>query len=153
MFDIEKEVPSLELCEKLKELGYPQTGGGLYWDTWGDSLGRPQVVLIGDWDDFWPIMQRLKEKYYIKAPTLREMGELLLWEREMRKEGLEPNLLVWKLPDKIVIRTPLFNMPQFEADTLPNVCAKMLIWLAENVHMSLGRKEANNNVRKNENKR
>jgi len=31
MFDIKKEVPSLELCKKLKELGFPQGGGGWYW--------------------------------------------------------------------------------------------------------------------------
>ena len=65
------------------------------------------------------------------------MEELLLWKRDIRKEGLEPNFLIWKLPDKIVVRTPLFNMPQFEADTLPNACAKMLIWLAANGHLCL----------------
>jgi len=31
MFDPKAEVPSLELCQRLKELGYPQTTGGWYW--------------------------------------------------------------------------------------------------------------------------
>ena len=31
MFDLTKEVPSLELCKRLKEVGYPQDGGGWYW--------------------------------------------------------------------------------------------------------------------------
>jgi len=31
MSNIEKLVPSLELCRKLKEAGFPQGGGGFYW--------------------------------------------------------------------------------------------------------------------------
>ena len=31
MFDIKSEVPSMELCKRLKELGFPQNGGGWYW--------------------------------------------------------------------------------------------------------------------------
>ena len=31
MFGLAKEVPSLELCKRLKELGYPQENGEWYW--------------------------------------------------------------------------------------------------------------------------
>lgn len=31
-FDPKKEVPSLELCKKLKKLAFPQEGGGWYWE-------------------------------------------------------------------------------------------------------------------------
>lgn len=36
MFNPELEVPSLGLCKKLKELGYPQEGGGWYWAKIGE---------------------------------------------------------------------------------------------------------------------
>jgi len=30
-FNPTDEVPSLELCKRLREQGYPQNGGGWYW--------------------------------------------------------------------------------------------------------------------------
>jgi len=147
MFDFEKEVPSLELCKKLKELGYPQTGGGLYWDTWGDSLDRPQVVLIDDWDNCWSIMRRPKEKYYIKAPTLGEMGEVLPAKINALGDGSDWFLRIEKREDCWYVTYGLSKLTYcvcFEKGEQPDAYARMLIWLAENGYLSFGRKEANN---------
>jgi len=83
MFKPEKEVPSLELCKKLKELGFPQGDGGFYWvhylsNQW--SLGYYEFIEI----DYcqWEV---------IKAPTA---SELLKW-----------------LPEEITIDTPDVDRP------------------------------------------
>ena len=61
---LEKEVPSLELCKKLKKLGYPQENGGYWWyeetetgeffvDTSGFPVRSQRIVCV--------------------APTIREL--------------------------------------------------------------------------------
>jgi len=65
----EKEVPSLELCKRLKELGFPQEGEGWCWYTNKEILRWKVVYNKG----FYPIEELYGE--YIKAPTCREMIE------------------------------------------------------------------------------
>jgi len=77
MFDIKKVVPSLELCLKLKELGYPQNEGGFYW-------------VKEDVEDgcIW----RLKFFYespngnFVKAPTVGELGRNVGDEKEFEAD-------------------------------------------------------------------
>ena len=70
MFDPEKEVPSLELCKRLKKLGYPQDGGGWYWyET------EKKIYMLWDTKEYnWEIHNKYAP---IKAPTIPEMMELL----------------------------------------------------------------------------
>jgi len=76
---IEKEVPSLELCKRLKELGFPQGGSGLYWSRW--YVNEPfRVIFSPDGEKFcgwvgedYVEYQPPIEKY--KAPTCREIIE------------------------------------------------------------------------------
>jgi len=74
----EKEVPSLELCKRLKELGYPQEGGGWYWvkTAFGWILA---IILDGIWLSTRNYIKVNDEtiKDFIKAPTCRELGEWL----------------------------------------------------------------------------
>jgi len=108
----EKEVPSLELCKKLRELGYPQDGGGLYWNT---REGR--IAIIRPWKSF------KAPKHFVKAPTCRELGECL------------PSFVHEAKDEKQKYRIGNANLvddPWFESDTEPNVRAEMLIWLVEN---------------------
>jgi len=39
--DVKKEVPSYTICKKLKEIGIPQTGSGLYWKDDSDYIKAP----------------------------------------------------------------------------------------------------------------
>ena len=50
MFDVKKEVPSLGLCRKLKELGYPQEGGGWYWVHAVVGYGAKDVLKSWGWE-------------------------------------------------------------------------------------------------------
>lgn len=71
MINVEKEVPSLELCKKLKELGFPQEGGGWYWvkDT---NSSSPRLTFMNELlQEMSPFVEE------IKAPTCRELGEWL----------------------------------------------------------------------------
>jgi len=76
MFDLKKEVPSLELCKKLKDLGYPQSGGGYYW-----TIDRQGKVFLSFFEKMTneDIEHDLKINNLerIKAPTIRELGEHL----------------------------------------------------------------------------
>lgn len=60
---LEQQVPSRELCEKLKDLGYPQEG---IW-CWKTSLPKAKV---------WRFTGVEPEDELV-APTVAEMGELL----------------------------------------------------------------------------
>ena len=128
MFDPTKEVPSLEMCQKLKKLGYPQAGGGWYW-----------VKGLGDYFIAWRLNDETLVDYYffspfdegnifvsrdreiIKAPTVRELGELILGHIVVRgfKDGVE------------VILKHVSGNKHFFADTEANARAKLVIWLAE----------------------
>jgi len=54
--DVKKEVPNYTICKKLKEIGIPQTGSGLYWK--GDTIIYIDTNTCSD---------------YIKAPTYEEL--------------------------------------------------------------------------------
>lgn len=76
MFDPTKEVPSLELCEKLKEAGFPQDGVGWHWvkkPTGPAHVGYTyewKLILIED-------IHRAIDYYKVKAPTVHELLEWL----------------------------------------------------------------------------
>ena len=123
MFDYRKEVPSLELCVKLKELGFPQTSPGWYWD-----IEVKRLVLI--WAE-------VVLKDLIKAPTVVEMGEWLpLFLEEDADKGISfavevDGLHLWKTYDNKGWAIAYRDRIQV-ASTLVEVFAKMLIWLVEN---------------------
>ena len=112
MFNPELEVPSLELCKQLKNLGFSQEGGGYYWCKWHNNepfrvIFSPNGKIFCEWiDDKYIEHQTPLEKY--KAPTCRELGEWLP--------------VRWRESTLV-----------FENDTEPDARAKMLIWLAKNL--------------------
>ncbi len=66
-FDVTNEVPSIKVCKKLKELGYPQDSGGWYWNI--KDIESPPVFF-----------NRLpnESEYYIKAPTYCELWQWII---------------------------------------------------------------------------
>ena len=125
MVDYRKEVPSLELCKKLKELGYPQDGGGWYWDT-------KDRILVFTWEE--EVIDDL-----VKAPTVAEMGEWLPPVINL-KEG-DIYLEIYKLPKNLWILSYCFEDSficpiAVDGETEANARAKMLICLVENGYVS-----------------
>lgn len=124
MFDIKKEVPSLKLCKKLKKLGYSQKGEEGYW--WLKFSNVDWYVDIGI-DKGW-----LKEYkgQFIKAPSSRELGELLPDGYETLKTKGKYSILKWKYAD-----VPIY--PQIGEETEANARAKMIIWLVEKGYINI----------------
>lgn len=60
----EREVPSLELCQQLKDAGFPQEGIW-YWSKWADGSERWELFLAKDCGRD------------VLAPTVAQMGEWL----------------------------------------------------------------------------
>lgn len=83
MFKTTKQVPNLELCKKLKELGFPQDGGGWYWDL---NNTPPSLVLYRD-TKFERIALLDYESRLIKAPTVQELEEWLPYSIVFEKDG------------------------------------------------------------------
>ena len=137
MFDPKAEVPSLELCQRLKELGFPQTIGGWYWTRIEAIDGSGDIwALDFAYAPFFP--NSVKE--IIKAPTCRELGEWL--PRVIEDCFLEflpkgAKILDWW----VVYRNQSKTKILISADTEPSARAKMLIWLAENGYVKFERKE------------
>ena len=122
----EKEVPSLELCRRLKELGYPQEGGGWYWAKIGESW------ILELQTEFKEVPAYASE--YVKAPTCRELGEWLpiYLEEDIYLDIDHPSPDVW-IVSYIKTTHPLQeSIIAFDDNTEPNARAKMLIWLVEN---------------------
>ena len=160
-FNPELEVPSLELCKKLKELGLPQEGGGWYWKRKISSEIEYELVFIKRFPKHCPLFEfpldpdefkgecciggeckkgisigdwiRCEENPLIKSFTSREL-----------KEWLPVFVITYRNFDgKVIVKdldAPNRNyteafIPIFKADTEANACAKMLIWLLRNKHI------------------
>ena len=155
MFDPKKEVPNLELCKQLKELGFPQEGMGWYWGSFEEPndkyylcfrYAENRLVLYGGlagtnencvWDAFNdpPVM--------IKAPTCRELGEWLPDIIIVKSDEpisyfikYQKNKWRYRYVDK---HGRMLNTEFIEADTEPNARAKMLIWLAKNNYIKFNK--------------
>lgn len=76
MTAIEQEVPSRELCQQLKDLGWPQEGSLFWWVKY-----HPAWILR--WYNHVP-----EDKEKIAAPTVGEMGRVLKFDI-----GYNPNVL------------------------------------------------------------
>ncbi len=137
MFDPTKEVPNIELCKKLKELGYPQDKYGFWWvlfenDTeydlcyWDEEHIRwsekGNYILIGGCDCCAETLNIIDK---IKAPTVRELGEIFM--HKFMKKGCWEELWYWwfHLNEK---RYQYDGNIVSEADTR----AKSIIYWAEN---------------------
>jgi len=142
----EKEVPSLELCRRLKELGFPQESSDSGW-YWGIRNYQRELLFCNHSQVTLWIKYHQEELGYreiIKAPTLREILEWLPYfieaESKILKRTTSYYLYFQKLGKdfyKVYYKWEYNEYYQIipegciEAD-INNACVKMLIWLAEN---------------------
>jgi len=117
---IEREVPSLELCKRLKELGYPQSEGW-YWEVY--RSGKKLLVYYSEFRGISKYHPGTHPEKIIKAPTVRELGEWL--PSDYRLDFL-------KFTNEFQISFIAKNGHICRDTTEANVRAKMLIWLLEN---------------------
>ena len=123
---VEKEVPNLELCKRLKRLGYPQEGGGWYYFR----FSKKEDFELSFFHKETPLSfygASYKHMEFYKAPTCRELGEWLPDEFFSARLGEE-----YVCANMEINPTEKDKYPTMNADTEPNVRAKMLIWLVEN---------------------
>ena len=155
MFDPIKEVPSLELCKRLKELGYPQKDGGYYWIRKISPEVEYELVFINtkDFPAYCPLFDppldpdefrgecyvdgecklgvsfedRIKCEInpLIKAPTCRELGE---WIDIAYQKHITSAYL-----------TELLTYAPSEIE--PNRLAEDLIWLVENGYVKFKKED------------
>jgi len=142
MFNPELEVPSRELCKRLKNLGYPQeSNGGWYWVLYKQPTYKRWVIGFKnnkfnpkEWlifcDDVWLTMNTVIE--YVKAPSCREL-------LEVKEKGIIIDIWydssIQRFNVKCLVEKENFNFPpcQLEfGEKLPDLLAKIRIWLAEN---------------------
>lgn len=86
MTAIEQEVPSRELCEELRDLGWPQEGSLFWWvykpirEKWSIQYG----TVLASWASL-----------LIAAPTVGEMGRWL--EKADKIRSYDPNHLAERI--------------------------------------------------------
>lgn len=149
MFDPTKEVPNFELCLKLRELGYPQSGGGWYW-IYDKHLGEIEnLVLIYEMTSE-NIEHNAKYGYlYVKAPTVYELGEMLPVEVNLPEGDAlisidRPNNTKWLV--SYCLNGTNFYPIRFDATSEANARAKLVIWLLENKHVILKKEQIKKEV-------
>jgi len=156
MFKPELEVPSLELCKKLKELGYPQNTGGWYWvfledkNEWVLCYCVKYSKLEDEIWSFWYNNLNEKPRYIhvwksqrrtIKAPTVRELGEFFPSEVTCFRDFKRGFLCEYENRQENVAQS-------FWEDTEANARAKMLIWLIENGYVRFENERMYKNFKK-----
>lgn len=122
-----KIVPSLELCQKMRELGYQQRA----------PLTKFYLIKIADvwievlWSDnrITEYLDHGMNDYVLAAPMVEEMVEWLrnrlpIEYLEIRIDKKHP-FRVFDSSINMIIR------PLFEADTLSNAVSKVCIWVLE----------------------
>lgn len=125
--ELNKQVPSLELCKRLKELGYKQEG--LFW--WVNQPNGGLNTNGYKWQLEGEPRTRIPQYDYIVAPTVSEMGEIIpayfvINIFRTMNDGWGANLN-W------IEQIPVY------AETEADLRAKMLIYLLENKLISLKR--------------
>lgn len=137
---LEQQVPTLELCKKLKELGYPQEG--LFWWIfhWMDNEKKKDWEI--GFDRGWGIETSEVSETKLVAPTAVELGEWLVKEHNglcsyywsYIKERWECNTHIKDEKKGWQNNSQMLHMEHDETEA--NARAKMLIWLVENDYVS-----------------
>lgn len=141
---LQQQVPSLELCKRLKELGYQQESHFRWWvNTDGEtSIMTPKATPESDYPELG------KTLFVYSSPTVAELGEMLPWRVEkygkkyyFSVEKARPEsdykkfeVAYWFENNKIQAHEILTICSD---DTEANARAKMLIYLLENKLITL----------------
>ena len=142
-----KDVPSYELCKKLKELGYKRPK----WQKKG-WIYHPQKRYLSHMMKYvgWGTVYRRVLQISMHAPTIWEMMDVL--PDYIDHEWCQPSLLVRKEQCDgdneywVYYDWNWYESPRFIEKSLPNALAKMLIRCIENNHLDLTTKDERDKV-------
>ena len=143
----EKEVASLELSKKLKELGFPQKEPGWFWCLRKDSefydlfftMDKMYFYKPKQYEEFF-IFEYHHLQDYIKAYTNSELGELLPIIEDY-------SLSIYKTLNGWAIEYEKYQQYvkiKCDNETEANTRAKMLIFLRENGYITFNQGDKNN---------
>jgi len=139
MFDPKQEVPSVDLCQRLEELGLPQDGDGWYWvrELRGYRYKWRLYLFVN-----YPYAV---QQYRVRALTTRELEEYFhklsnaRVSIEFYHEGNDPYVRVRVLKDGAKI---IEVSEEYSTGKLPNVLARVLIRLVEDGHVRLSSQQS-----------
>ena len=145
MFDPTKEVPTLELCRKLKELGYPQDRDWLVWVKYKELPDNKGGDILYEQGEYiltfgWEVPNEVRT---IKASTARELGKWLPERIETSDDTY--SLVIEKYDDGWTVEYKSYNPYSIEpfdsliiisADTLSYTMGLMLEWLIKNGYVN-----------------
>ena len=145
----EKEVASLELSKKLKELGFPQKEPGWFWYA-NITNANYRLIFLEEFNE--KIDKDMED--YIKAYTNSELGEWLppllkikdfIFFLVITKEfvGGEYEWRIYYAFDEIYSSTILNNSSHWDL-TEANARAKTVIWLREKGYITFNQEDKNN---------
>ena len=124
--------PSLELCKKLTEIGFPDTGHSTYD---GKKLCEPNMVMVryalSDYDK----LVRVRKEWEYVCPSIMEMLDVM---PNIIDKGSEWFYLVISKNSACFERTlyaDVFHLCEFY-QKLPNALAEMILWLHENNYIN-----------------
>jgi len=110
--------PSLELCNKLTEIGFPETEK---WYLWG-------------WNDFNIIKNREWFLHWVSSflcPSVMEMLDVMPWKISRWENMLSARLII----EKSEVSYEFLHKVNV-AIWVPEALAEMILWLYENNHLS-----------------
>jgi len=143
----EKEVASLKLSKKLKELGFPQKEPGWFWCLRKDSefydlfftMDKMYFYKPKQYEEFF-IFEHHHLQDYIKAYTNSELGELLsFYLPELEFLRIEKNEDGFHYYYDGLNITEWYAIEKIEA----NARAKIIIWLKENGYITFNQGDTN----------
>lgn len=144
---LENQVASLELCEKLKELGVKQVLKNGDWAWVGDKLhlahndNGTNWFLGNDYTTFFPLENEDTESHYYNKPseyckafTVAELGEMLPYEINLYCLMSFKTKRYWSCRYENLQGDELVDVDieDITATTEADARAKMLIYLLEN---------------------
>lgn len=118
----ESHYPSLELCKKLKEIGFPDTEYSYVQDL--------------DWKDFiYKYKDYGRDEYTSVCPSVMEMLDVIPYHIQF--DWMGANVHFTKRGDGEYISYYSWKSSYYKGkNTLPNALAEMIIWLYENKHLT-----------------
>jgi len=133
---LEELVPSLELCQRLKELGFPQDGSQFYWAfEWRQErelMHRSILTNVSYMND---------EKLPIAAPLADEILKLIpICIKDPIHDASYHKIenMGWCFSSYYIKLEKPYILNDTRGKTLADTLAKHLIWLIENGHVKFG---------------
>lgn len=127
--------PSLELCKKLTQVGFPTTDNLFAFDRNPDDVTLTSYEEVEEWS-FYRLLAH--------CPSVMEMLDVM--PEFISFQGMRCNLRIQMKKQCSIVsyigRTPEEIQPKFIEDVnfnIPNALAGMILWLVENKHLSFNK--------------